>query len=168
MRACSKEYFWSRLCGVCIASVWSLKKLGSPRTQSHDFWQLWEVSQALQRVLLYWNSNKPVSLTKETYVAMYFENVFPNFWRCLGVGRGNTRYCLCDCCNRNAYYLTQSCSLGPQFVSESFQLAVPRSVWCQWELFALHLKEGMSITVLTEIITKPKKLLFATADACCQ
>lgn len=59
-------------------------------------------------------------------------------------------------------------SLGPQCLSESFQLAVPRSVWCQWELFALHLKEGISITVLTEIITEPKKLLFATADACCQ
>lgn len=117
-----KECFWSRLSGVCVASVWSLKKLESPRTKSHNFWTLWEVSQALHRVPLYSNSNKPMSLTKETYVAMHFKDVSPTFrdlWS-LGVGRGTTKSCLCVHCSRNVCYLRQSCSLGPQFLPEPF------------------------------------------------
>lgn len=154
------------LCCKCV----KLNETWKPKDPTHNFWQLWEVSQALHRVLLYSNSNEPVSLTKETYVAMYFEDVSLTFRgvKSLGVGRGTTKYCHCVHCNRNVYYLTQSCSPGPQFVPEPFQLAVPCSIWCQWELFALHLKDGISITVLTENITNPKKLLFATADACCQ
>lgn len=162
----------SRLYSVCIPSVLSLKKLNNPRTQTHSFWLLWKVSKALDRILLYCNLNKSTSLTKEVYVATYFEDVLlilKGFCNS-EAARGTTKYRLCVYYNRNFCYPERclSCSLGLQFLAKPFQMDMPCSTWCEWKLFRLHLKEGISITVLAEIIANPKKILFVTADACCQ
>lgn len=126
----------------------------------------------MDRVHLYCNPNKSASLTNEIYVAIYFEDVsliLKVLWS-LEAARQNTKYCLFVCYNRRFCYLERclSCSLGLQFLPSPFQMDVPCSIRCEWKLFRLRLKEGIAMTLLREIITNPEKLLFVTADACCQ
>lgn len=150
-------FFGVKLYGICIASVLSLKKLKNLRTQTQFLTTVKSV-QSLDRVLLYCNPNKAMSLTKEIYVATYFEDVsliLKGLWN-LEAARGTTKYCHFVCCNRNFCYLERCLSYSLGFLI---------SIQALSDGFA---KASISITVLTEIITNPKKLLLSTAVACCQ
>lgn len=156
-------FFLVKFYGICIASVLSLKKLKNVRTQTQFLTTVKSV-QSLDRVLLYCNPNKAMSLTKEIYVATYFEDVsliFKGLWN-LEAARGTTKYCHFVCCNRNFCYLEGCLSyslgflisiqaLSDGFAKASISITVLRDNYNSQEAFVCHCSCLLPVIIIWQV-----------------